>query len=98
MRRKPPNERDLVDNLDDNDEADDDYETPNVDLAQPENDIRYEILPDRVVALDKRRYTRQEAYTRFAEIANSQGLLIIPGGYRETARHYCFEVLYEKRP
>lgn len=57
-------------------------------------DGNYDLVPDRVVSLDKKKYSRAEAYTRFAEIAGKQKLVQI--NHRETVRHYIWECLYEK--
>ena len=97
MRRKPPNEMDLVDLLDDRDEPVLTEEEVDMLIQEtvPKHDGNYALLPDRVVSLDKRKYTRHQAYARFAEIAASQGLMQI--GTIETARHYVWECLYERK-
>ncbi len=100
MRRKPPWEMDLVELLEDRDESppsDEELEEFEQIVEEYErSQYDYELIPDRVVSLDKKKYaTRAEAYSRFAEIAASQGLMQI--GHKETARHYVWECLYEKR-
>lgn len=101
MRRKPPWEMDLVELLEDRDESPpSEEEMEQLEAATQREydapDYDYDLIPDRVVSLDKKKYpTRSAAYLRFAEIAASQGLMQI--GHKETARHYVWECLYEKR-
>lgn len=100
MRRKPPWEMDLVELLEDRDEAPpsdeelEELEQIVEEYERPEYD--YELKPERIVSLDKKKYlTRAEAYARFAKIAESQGLVVI--NYKEWPRHYVWDCLYERK-
>jgi len=92
--RKPPNEMDLVDLMDDREEPQLTEEEVDALIreAQPTHDGNYELVPERVVALDKRKYDRDAAYMRFAQIAKSQKLVQI--NHKETPRHFIWECLY----
>lgn len=96
MRRKEPWEMDLVDLMDDREEPvlTEEEVDKLIAEAEPRHDGNYELVPERVVSLDKKLYTRAQAYARFAEIAGKQGLMQI--GHKETARHYVWECLYSK--
>lgn len=94
--RKPRWEMDIVDLMEDQDEPPLSEEEIDRLIAEtePRHDTRYELTPERVVSLDKTKYERHEAYSRFAEIASKQKLVQI--NHRETARHYVWECLYER--
>lgn len=96
IRRKDPWEMDIVELMEDRDEPELTEEEVDrlIAEAEPRHDGNYDLIPDRVVSLDKKKYTRVQAYARFAEIAGTQGLIQI--GHKETARHYVWECLYSK--
>jgi len=88
---------DLVDLMDDREEPVLTEEEVDALIAEvePRHEGNYELVPERVVSLDKKKYNRHEAYNRFAEIAESQGLMQI--NHIETARHFVWECLYERK-
>lgn len=99
MRRKPPWEQDLIEMMDEKNEAAPTEEELEeiaklTEYREPAENPRYDLVPERVVALEKQKYTRDEAYRRFAEIAASQRLVQI--NHKETPRHYIWDCLYER--
>jgi len=61
-------------------------------MLEPE----YDFEADRTVAFSTKKYTRHEAYRRFAEIAEKENLMLYE--YRELPRHYVFKCLYIRSP
>jgi len=99
-RRKPPWEMDIVDVMEDRQEVprtEEEWDEINeiVEAQKEKPDPNYRLEPERIVNLDKSKYTKNQAYTRFAEIAASQGLVIL--SYREFPRSYTWECLYERK-
>lgn len=95
MKDKPKYQWDLVDFIDARNEGLLPEEVAEAvdELKERERpETNYSLVPDRIVSLDKKKYNRGAAYSRFAEIAQSQGLIQI--GHKETARHYIWECLF----
>lgn len=91
--KKPRHEMDLVDLLEE--DFDDEPDLEQLTVFVPEQLVNegkeYELVPDRVLPLSKKKYTRWEAYKRFAEIAEAHKYHLI--GVTEDARNWVFKVL-----